>query len=59
MLAIDILRNYFQKDLVVLRGDFWGVWVSKRRPDALLPKSMPYQGRLSVVRDSEHSMATP
>ena len=24
----------------VLRGDFWGGWVSKRRPDALLAKIM-------------------
>ena len=36
MFEKDILRNYFQKDLGVLRDDFWGFWVSKWRPDAML-----------------------
>ena len=48
MLEIDILRNSSQKNLGVLRGAFKGC-VSKRRPDALLAKTMP----LTVVVDTQ------
>ena len=48
MLEIDILRNSSQKTLGVLRGTFKG-WVSKRRPDALLAKTMP----LTAVIDTQ------
>ena len=37
MLEIDILRNYFPKDLVVMRGGSWGIGCPK---DALLAKTM-------------------
>ena len=40
MLEIDILRNSSQKNVEVLRGGFLRFWVSKRRPDTLLAKSM-------------------
>ena len=37
MLVIDILRNYFPKDLGVLMGDFWGFGCPK---DAQTPCSL-------------------
>ena len=40
MLEIAILRNSSQRDLGVLRGDFFRVWVSKKHPDALLAKTI-------------------
>ena len=41
MFEIDILRNFSQKDLGVLRGAFYGFGCPKRHPDALLAKTMP------------------
>ena len=33
-------RKFQTKNLGVLQGDFWGVWVSKRCPDALLATTL-------------------
>ena len=40
MLEIDILRNFSQKQSGCPEGCFLRVWVSKRRPHALLAKTM-------------------
>ena len=43
MLLIDILRNFSQNNLGVLRGSFLGFMCPKMHPDALLAKTMiPY-----------------
>ena len=39
MLEIDLLRNYYLKD-VCPAGWFLGVWVSKRHQDTLLAKTL-------------------
>ena len=39
-LEIEILRNYTQNILGVLRGSFQGFGCPKRHPDALLAKTM-------------------
>ena len=52
MLEIDILRNSLQKSLGVLMGAFKRLGCPKRHPDALLAKTMVYDGLMFSCSES-------
>ena len=57
-LEIDILRNFSQILLGVLRGAFSWFGCPKRHPDALLAKTMPPTGKYNLVHIAQATVVS-